>query len=177
MAGKKLLIVVDYQRDFVDGSLGFAGAEKLEQPICDKIRGYTAAGDDVIFTMDTHEQKYLLTNEGKHLPVKHCIKGTPGWQLYGKVADLAAGRTLIEKPTFGSVALAEWLKGKHYSVIELCGLVSSICVISNAVIAKAASPESEIIVDARCTAGADERLHREALDIMKNLHVQVVNDL
>ena len=110
MASKKLLIVVDYQRDFVDGSLGFAGAEKLEQPICDKIREYTAAGDDVIFTMDTHEQKYLLTNEGRHLPVKHCIKGTPGWPLYGKVADLAAGRTHIEKPSFGSVALAEWLK-------------------------------------------------------------------
>ena len=175
MIRKKLLVVVDYQRDFVDGALGFEGAKALEKPILDKIHEYAASGNDVVFTLDTHEQKYLLTNEGKHLPVKHCIKGTAGWELYGRVERVADGMTKIEKPTFASLGLAEYIKNKNYSTIELVGVVSNICVISNAVIAKAASPESDILVDATLVASNDATLHNKALDILENLHVTVIN--
>ncbi len=173
MLRKKLLVVVDYQRDFVDGALGFDGAKALEMPIYNKIREYISTGNDVVFTMDTHEQKYLLTQEGKKLPIKHCIKGTSGWELYGKVDRIADGLTKIEKPSFGSLELAEYISRGEYSLIELVGVVSNICVISNAVIAKAASPESEIFVNAKLVASNDESLHSKALDILENLHVTV----
>ena len=174
MLKNKLLVVVDYQNDFVDGSLGFERAKQIEPAVCDKISSYLSNGYDVVFTMDTHPQKYLFTSEGRHLPVKHCIKGTPGWNLHGKVAELAQGHTLIEKPTFGGLELARYIESKNYSEIELCGIVSNICVISNAVMAKAASPESEITVDALCVASNDPDMEQKAFDIMENLHVRVV---
>lgn len=176
MRAKKLLVVVDYQHDFVDGTLGFEEARALEEPLCERIRSYLADGDDVVFTMDTHEQKYLLTNEGRHLPVKHCLRGTAGWELYGKPAQLARPEKRIEKPSFGSMALAEYLKANGpFASVELCGVVSNICVLSNAVIAKAASPESEILVDRRLIASPDKKLEEEALDILENLHVTVLH--
>ncbi len=176
MIAKRLLVVVDYQRDFVDGSLGFEAAKALEDPICQRIREYYAIGGKVVFTMDTHEQKYLLTNEGKHLPVKHCIKGTAGWELYGKVARFATGENQIEKPTFGSIALADYIKENGpFASIELCGVVSNICVISNAVIAKAASPESKIIISKRLIASNDGELENKALDLLENLHATVTD--
>ncbi len=174
MNGKKLLVVVDYQVDFVTGSLGFEGALALEDAICEKIRAYKRAGDEVVFTLDTHEQKYLFTNEGKHLPVKHCIKGTSGHKLYGKVGALSDGCTVIEKATFGGLGLAEHISRSDYSDIELCGVVSNICVLSNAVIAKAASPDSQIIVDAACVAAPDSQMHEKALDILRGLHVNII---
>ena len=175
MIANKLLVVVDYQRDFVDGSLGFEAAKLLEGPICERIREYYAKGYDVVFTMDTHEQKYLLTNEGKHLPIKHCIKGTSGWELYGKVKNLAKDEKMLRKPTFASLALAEYIQQNGpFSSIELCGVVSNICVVSNAVIAKAASPESEIIIDKRLIASPDEVMENKALDLLENLHATVI---
>ena len=109
---KKLLVVVDYQKDFVDGSLGFSGAEKLEGPIGEKIKEYRALGENgqIIFTMDTHDLHYMDTQEGKHLPVPHCIDGEDGWQLYGSIAGLKDPDDLVfSKPTFGSYELGEYL--------------------------------------------------------------------
>lgn len=175
MIAKKLLVVVDYQRDFVDGTLGFEAAKLLEDPICERVSEYYANGGDVVFTMDTHEQKYLLTNEGKHLPVKHCIKGTPGWELYGKLCRLAREEKMLRKPTFASMELARYIQENGpFSTIELCGVVSNICVVSNAVIAKAASPESEIIINKRLIASPDEEMENKALDLLENLHTTVI---
>ena len=159
----KLLVVVDYQNDFVNGSLGFPGAEALEEPICRKIEEYKARGDDVAFTFDTHGEDYLETQEGKNLPVTHCVRGMPGWELYGRVADYCDALTpCFHKPAFGSMALAYYAKTQGYEEVELCGLVSNICVISNAVLVKAALPEARVSVDARCTACADPAMNESA---------------
>lgn len=183
---KKLLIVVDFQNDFVDGALGFPGAEKLEEPIARKIEAYREAGDLVAFTLDTHKRTYLQTQEGKNLPVEHCIEGTPGHKLYGRVAELMGGADPVFcKPAFGSSELFGWLRTAQeaanemgmtpFSSIELVGLVSNICVISNAVIAKTACPEVPVIVDAACTASHDPALHEKCLDVMEGLQIQVIN--
>ena len=168
---KKLLIVVDYQNDFVNGSLGFPLAQKLEDGIAAKIEEYK--NDEIIYTLDTHYENYADTQEGKNLPVSHCIKGTNGHKLYGKIQKLLEGRRYFEKNTFPSLELGKYLEGKDYDIIELCGLVSNICVISNAVIAKAACPEAQIIVDSVLTASADSELNQKAIDVMKGLQITV----
>ena len=171
---KKLLIVVDYQNDFVDGSLGFAGAELLEVPILNKIKAYEANGDHIIYTFDTHYDEYLETREGRGLPIKHCIHETDGHALYGKILEHYQGGNYawdqaIFKDTFGSSDLmAELLKREPYDVIELVGLVSYICVLSNAIIAQAAQSEAEIVIDSSCTTGPDEELHEASLKIMRD---------
>ena len=173
---KKLRIVVDYQKDFVDGALGFPGAELLDVPIAAKIAAYHAAGDDVVFTFDTHAPDYLSTQEGRKLPLAHCIRGSEGWALYGETARAAReDDRRFEKPTFPSLALGEWLKGQNYGQIELVGLVSNICVLSNAVIAKAALPEAEIVVDAACTASSNADLHQKCLDVLEGIQVTVTH--
>lgn len=170
----KLLVVVDYQNDFVNGSLGFPGAEKLEKPILKKIQQYLIDGDEVVFTLDTHASNYLDTEEGKYLPVPHCIKGTDGHKLYGNVARISKfASAIFEKGTFGCEALGEYILDGRYEVIELCGLVSNICVLSNAVIAKTAAPYAHIIVDARCTGCADPELNEKALDVMQSLQIEI----
>ncbi len=172
----RLLIVVDYQKDFVDGSLGFPGAEKLDGPIAARIREYRANGDDVVFTLDTHGPDYPGTQEGRRLPVPHCIRDTDGWKLYGAVAGAAREEDVrFCKPTFPSLELGQWLKERSYTQVELCGLVSNICVLSNAVIAKAALPEAEILVDAGLTASGDPALHEKALDVLEGIQVTVLN--
>lgn len=168
---KKLLIVIDYQNDFVNGSLGFSRASALEDKICKKIDEYK--NDEIIYTLDTHTDNYMSTQEGKKLPVPHCIKGTSGHELYGSVGEKLRGKKFFEKNTFPSLELGKFLEGKAYDVIELCGLVSNICVISNAIIAKAACPEAEIIVNSYLTAGADTELHEKALDVMRGLQITV----
>lgn len=166
---KKLLLVIDFQKDFVDGALGFPGAEALDGLIAKKIASFRSAGGDVAFTLDTHGENYLRTQEGRKLPVTHCIRETPGWELYGQVGKARRPEDpILEKPAFPSLELGNWLREKGYDQVELVGLVSYICVISNAVIAKAALPEAEILVDARCTAGPDPQLHQKALDVMEN---------
>lgn len=175
---KKLLIVVDYQNDFVCGSLGFAEAEKLEKPIGDKIKAYHALGEkgQVIFTMDTHDRRYMDTQEGKRLPVVHCVEGEDGWQLYGETAALKEPSDLVfYKPAFGSYELCEYLRKNkdEYESIEFVGVVTNICVISNIVLAKAAIPNIPLIVDASCVASNDEKLQKAALDVMNSIHVDV----
>lgn len=173
---KRILIVVDYQNDFVSGSLGFEKAEKLEQAIVGKIEEYQSNGDETAFTFDTHSEQYLQTQEGQKLPVIHCVKGTPGWNLYGRTADYCGeGTKCFEKGTFGSMELAGYLAQRGYDAVELVGVVSNICVISNAVLAKAALPEAEIIVDAACTASNDDALNEKALDVMEGLQITVLN--
>lgn len=173
---KRLLLVVDYQKDFVDGALGFAGAEALDGPIARRIAQVRAGGGDVIFTMDTHGADYAHTMEGKKLPVAHCLKDTPGWQLYGQVgASLLPGDPVFEKETFPSLDLADWLRERDYDTVELCGLVSHICVLSNAVMVKAALPNAAITVDARLTASYDPDLHQKALDVLEGIHITVTD--
>lgn len=172
---KRCLIVVDYQNDFVDGSLGFDGAQLLEQPIIGKIREYHNNGDEVVFTFDTHNENYLETLEGKYLPIKHCLENTSGHELYGKVAEEVKDTDkTFNKNCFGSGELYEYLKTEKFKSIELIGLVSNICVLANAVLAKTAQPETNVIVDSHCTAGFDARLHEAAVDVMKGLQVEVV---
>ncbi len=183
---KKLLVVVDFQNDFVVGSLGFDGAEKLDEPIVRKIEEYRTNGDEVIFTLDIHPRHYLETQEGKNLPVEHCIEGSWGQELYGSVAEsVRSSDSLFAKPAFGSVGLLEYLMRKQcaadkegvmpFSHIEVVGLVSNICVLSNVVLAKTVCPEVPIIVDARCTDSYDKALHEKALDIMEGIQIEVVN--
>lgn len=183
---KRLLIVVDYQNDFVDGALGFPGAEKLEGPIAKKIEEYREAGDQVVFTLDTHLKDYLETQEGKNLPVPHCIEGTPGHNLYGRIAALASPTDeVFRKVTFGSEELFDWLRTARraagevnrqpFASIELVGLVSNICVVSNAVLAKTACPEVPVIVDAACTASFDPHLNDAVLDVLEGLQISVTN--
>lgn len=169
---KKLLIVVDYQNDFVNGSLGFSDAELLETPILNKIKAYEANDDHIIYTLDTHYDEYLETQEGRGLPIKHCIRETEGHALFGKVFDhYQQGNyewnEVVFKDSFGSADLMKMLiKRKQYDVIELVGLVSYICVLSNAIIAKTAQPEAQIVVDSSCTAGPDKKLHDSCLKLM-----------
>jgi len=173
---KRCLIVVDYQNDFVSGSLGFPQAAALEQHIAQKIKQYRDSGDEVVFTLDTHYNDYLDTQEGRRLPVAHCLKYTDGHELYGHVKTLSLDSDMrFCKLTFGSDALYSFLKAEPFQSIELIGLVSNICVIANAVLAKTAQPETPILVDAKCTASHDEHLHRAALDVMEGLQIQVIN--
>ena len=170
------LIVVDYQNDFVDGALGFEEAEAIGPTIREKIQTYHEAGQAVIFTMDTHYDDYLETEEGENLPVEHCIKGTKGHALHPHVADEKTTQDRVfEKHTFPSLDLGNHLKSESFDEVELVGLVSNICVISNAVIAKAALPDAKIIVDAAATGGPDKDLHDKTLDVMEGLHIHVTN--
>jgi nicotinamidase-related amidase len=172
----KLLVVVDYQNDYVNGSLGFAGAEKLEAPILEKIQSYIIDGDEVVFTLDTHASNYLDTEEGKNLPTPHCIKGTEGHKLYGNVSRVSKfASAIFEKGTFGCEALFEYILDGKYEEIELCGLLSNNCVVSNAVIAKTAAPYAHVKVDARCTACADKKMNEKTLDMLEALHVEITN--
>lgn len=171
---KQLLIVIDYQVDFVTGSLGFPQAGSIEPAICRKIQEYRAAGGEVIYTLDTHGGDYLETAEGRALPIPHCARGTPGWKLYGQVAKLLDGARCFEKTAFGCAGLIPYLQAGRYDRVELCGLVSNLCVLSNAVLAKAALPEAEVVVDAACTTCADPKQNEQALDVLARLQVRVL---
>ena len=171
---KKCLVVVDYQNDFVSGSLGFEKAKELDSEIANLIEKYHNNSDDVVFTLDTHYDDYMNTNERKSLPVPHCIKGTIGHNLYGKVShSVKESDLLFEKNTFGSDKLFEYLKNNRYSSIELVGVVTNICVISNAVIAKIAQPETEIIVNKNLVASNDDKLNDEALSVMSSFQIKI----
>lgn len=174
----KYLFVIDYQKDFVDGALGFPGAEKLDAGIAAKVRAYGAG--HVICTRDTHFADYLETREGKNLPVVHCVKGTPGWALYGETAKICEeiGAPCIDKLSFGidcgdPAVLA--VLPEQAEEIELVGLVSNICVISNAVVLQSRYPQATMIVDASLTASFDKETNDKALDVMESFQVQVVN--
>jgi nicotinamidase-related amidase len=168
----KVLIVTDMQNDFIDGALGTKEALEIVDSAKSKIDSYLAAGDTVIYTQDTHTEAYLQTQEGQKLPVKHCIKGTPGWEISQRV--YVGGCQVIEKPSFGSIELAELIAGmKEIHSIELIGLCTDICVISNAMILKAKMPEIPILVDASCCAGTTFESHKNALYAMKVCQIEV----
>ncbi len=173
---KKCLIVVDFQNDFIDGALGFEGAESITNLIVKKIKQYKKEKMDVIYTLDTHNADYLSTEEGKNLPVIHCVEGTTGHRININVESLIEedDKQLI-KYSFPSLELGNYLKNKDYDEIELCGLVSNICVISNAVIAKSALPNAHIVVDSLATKSFDPVLHEKTLDVMEGLHIEVKN--
>ena len=169
----KILIVVDMQNDFIDGALGTKEAEKIVANVKEKIDTYRSNNDEVIFTRDTHFDDYLETQEGKNLPVKHCIKDTFGWQISGNLD--VADSVVIDKPTFGSTKLMEYLLSKqNISEIQLVGLCTDICVISNAFLLKAALPEVLISVDSRCCAGVTPESHNRALESMKTCQIMVI---
>lgn len=171
---KKLLIVVDYQTDFVNGALGFDGADNLAPKIAERIKKARADGEDIIFTFDTHDNNYMKTSEGRNLPIPHCIKGTEGHRLHPVIEPLVdPSDKLICKPTFGSSELFDLLRGSDYTHIELCGLVSDICVISNAVLAKTALPEAEISVDSSLCDSFDKSKHEAAMAVMRSIQINV----
>lgn len=170
---EKLLIVVDYQVDFVTGSLGFPEAKNLEGPIVRLIRTYEEKGDEVVFTQDVHEDSYLHEEEGRNLPIPHCLKGTPGAEFYGQIQALSANHEVFEKPTFGSADLFKFLQKKHHRTIALCGLDGSICVFANAILAKTADPDAHIEVYADATGSADPKALANAYAAMKRLHIEV----
>ena len=172
----KVLVVVDMQKDFIDGALGFEGADKIIPGIAAKIEEFDEAGNPVLYTLDTHFDNYMETREGKNLPVPHCLKGSDGWMLCNELKPILEGKKVFEKPTFGSLELANYLatNSSDISSIEVCGLVSNICVVSNAVIAKAACPEAEVIVDSSLTASFAPDLHQATLDVLKGIQVTVL---
>ncbi len=173
----KYLFVIDYQNDFVDGALGFPGAEKLDSLIAEKVRAYGKG--HVLFTRDTHFDNYLQTREGRNLPVEHCIKDTFGWQVYGQTRQALeeVEAKAIDKLVFGmdvtDPATAAVLP-EQAEEIELVGLVSNICVVSNAVVLQSKYPEATVTVDARCTDSFDKALHEKVLDVLAGFQVNVI---
>ena len=167
----KFLIVVDMQVDFITGSLGSKLAQAIVPNVVDKVKNYDGT---VIFTRDTHFADYMQTQEGVKLPVAHCIKGTSGWEICDELKPFV--NKLVDKITFGSVDLPEIIKtyGEKIEEIELCGLCTDICVISNAMILKAAFPETIIKVDGSCCAGVSVESHNTALNAMKAVQIEIV---
>ena len=173
---RKILIVIDMQNDFIDAALGTKEAVSIVEAVKEKIRSFPA--EDVIATMDTHDEDYMQTQEGKNLPVMHCIKGTDGWKIRPDIAELLTGAKIYEKPTFGSTALAADLKDlseKEEIELELIGLCTDICVVSNALLLKASMPEVRISVDAACCAGVTPQKHLAALETMRSCQIDVKN--
>lgn len=174
---KQFLIVVDLQKDFVDGALGTPEAVSIVPRVVEKIRQFSG---EIYVTMDTHGTDYLQTSEGRHLPVPHCIRGTEGWQLNQAVAQALAGKDyhVVEKPTFGSVQLPQLISQaaeEETFSLELVGLCTDICVVSNALLLKAIFPEVSISVDAACCAGVTPQTHQAALDTMACCQIAVYN--
>ena len=173
------LIVVDMQKDFISGSLGTPEAQAIVVPVIQKICGHKGP---LYFTRDTHDENYLETHEGQRLPVEHCIKGSPGWQLHPELEALAQafGGVILDKPAFGSPQLGELLAKRDaqdpVDSITLIGLCTDICVISNALLLRSLFPEADILVDASCCAGVTPQSHRGALEAMKLCHVDIINE-
>lgn len=166
----KHLIVVDMQNDFITGSLGTDEAVAIVPNVKKKIQEYVSAGNEIIFTRDTHDENYLETSEGKNLPVPHCIRGTFGWEI---VEGLEVPNcSYVNKPNFG------WLywNDKNFDEIEIVGLCTDICVVSNALILKAMFPEIKITVDASCCAGVTPESHAAALTTMKMCQINVIGE-
>lgn len=177
---KKLLCVVDYQNDFVNGALGFSGAEQLEPGIVAAVENQLANGGFVLFTRDTHGEDYLSTREGRYLPVPHGLSGSHGHQLYGRLHAYETNPTphtaLLDKPTFGSpdiISAAEKLCGGKPDTIELCGLVTDICVISNAILLHTGFPNATIRVLAPLCGSGNSENAAKALDVLRNLGIDI----
>lgn len=166
------LVVVDMQKDFIDGALGTAEAVKIVPAVKEYIENFDGS---VIFTRDTHYDNYMDTQEGKNLPVPHCIEGTAGWQIASELAPLAEGKKIFDKPTFGSCELADYFVSQgDVESVTLIGLCTDICVISNAFLIKASLPEVKVSVVASCCAGVTPQSHANALEAMKMCHIEVI---
>jgi len=176
----KVLIVVDMQNDFVTDALRNEEGIKIVPKVVKRVAKAEKAGDKIIFTRDTHGKDYLETEEGKNLPVPHCVKGSKGWQIIDELSEFAAKAEIIDKVTFGSRKLGKMLKNlnktEKIDTVELIGLCTDICVISNALLAKAFLPDAHIIVDASCCAGVTPESHQTALNAMKACHVEIKNE-
>ena len=168
----KILVVVDMQNDFIDGALGTAEAVAIVPSVIEKIKKYESEGNYIIYTKDTHPDTYLSTREGRYLPVEHCIKGTHGHDIPDDI--LRGHELIIEKPTFGSLALVNYLGSLDFDEVELIGLCTDICVVSNALLIKAAFPEKDVTVDSSCCAGVTPDSHNAALTTMKMCQVNVI---
>jgi nicotinamidase-related amidase len=166
----KYLIVVDMQNDFITGSLGSELAKAIVPNVVEKVKNFEGK---IIFTRDTHFADYMQTQEGKNLPVEHCIKDTDGWQICDELKPYV--NKVVDKITFGSTNLPKVLQDYDEKIeqIELCGLCTDICVISNAIVLKAAFPEAKIAVDSNCCAGVTVESHNTALNAMKAVQIEV----
>ena len=175
----KTLIVVDMQNDFIDGALGTAEAVAIVSNVANKIKAYKEDGAKIIFTRDTHGADYMDTQEGKRLPVPHCIKDTEGWQIRAELMDVlgedVADVTIIDKDRFGYTDWASYT-AEELGDIELVGLCTDICVVSNAIILKALFPETKMSVDASCCAGVTPATHKAALDTMRCCQIDIINE-
>ena len=166
----KYLIVVDMQKDFIDGALGTKEAVGIVPKVAEKIQDFDG---EVIFTRDTHEEDYLSTQEGALLPVKHCIRGTAGWEICEELQPYCNGK-IIDKPTFGSTELGEYLRRQgDAESVTLVGLCTDICVISNALLIKAFLPEVPVMVDADCCAGVTPESHENAMEATRVCQIKV----
>ena len=171
---RKILVVIDMQNDFIDGALDTAEAVAIVPKVISKIKEYDVG--NVFATRDTHKPEYMTTQEGKYLPVEHCIEGTKGWEIESRIQELLKDAVIINKPTFGSTELAERLREiseKEDIEIELIGLCTDICVVSNALILKAYMPEVKISVDAACCAGVTPDKHLAAIETMRSRQIQI----
>jgi nicotinamidase/pyrazinamidase len=166
-----LLIVVDMQNDFIAGPLGTLEAQGIVPYVEDKIKKTLAEGDDVVFTKDTHHPAYLESQEGRHLPVIHCLEGTLGWEIHQTL--LLYAKKVFIKPGFGSPELVDYIKAGSYARVELVGLCTDICVVTNALMIKGALPELPIRVDSKGCAGVTPQSHQAAIDTMKMCQVDV----
>lgn len=164
---KKTLIVVDMQNDFIDGALGTKEAVAIVPNVKKKIQEYVVNGAEIIYTRDTHTEDYMNTNEGKNLPVPHCIKGTQGWEIADGL--YVENCKIVDKPTFGYIGWADY----QFEEVELIGLCTDICVVSNALMIKALFPEINVSVDASCCAGVTPQSHEAALTTMKMCQIKV----
>lgn len=172
---KKLLIVVDYQNDFVTGSLGFSSAKKLYPRILALIDEFEKSGDDVVMTRDVHGKDYLHTEEGRNLPVPHCLQGTEGALFYQGLEQISSHHPVFEKDTFGSKKLGEWLSSHSYDEIVLCGVDLSICVTANAIIAKTFSPNAHVVIDLSASGTGDEEAFEYSVRELRRLQIEVTD--
>lgn len=174
-----VLVVVDMQNDFVSGALGTAEAREIVPDVAGRVVDGINRGEEILFTRDTHGADYLDTQEGRKLPVPHCVRGTEGWEIIPQLQAYTAGRQVLDKPTFGSRTLGETLAALHgrepVEKITFIGLCTDICVISNALLSKAFLPEAEVAVDAKCCAGVTPESHQNALAAMRVCQITVEN--
>ncbi len=177
---RKLLIVVDMQNDFVTGALRNEDAIAIVPTVAEKIRAAKEAGTEVIFTRDTHFEDYMETEEGRNLPVLHCLKGTEGWEIIDELKAWTEDAKIIDKITFGARELGAYLAEENerekIDEVELIGICTDICVISNALLTKAFLPNIPIGVDAACCAGITPQTHKNALEAMKMCQIRVTNE-
>lgn len=174
----KILVVVDMQKDFVNGSLGSKEAQAIVPNVIEKIKACQADRYSIVLTQDTHDENYLDSTEGKYLPVKHCVKGTEGHNILDEIIDVIEYADVIEKPTFGSYDLIyhikDWFTDRGIEEIQFIGVCTDICVMANCILAKTSFPDAKVVVDSSCCAGVTPESHAAALTVLKSCQVEVI---